>query len=161
MVKMRGVSIKLLIIATCLYPAMAAAQEAAAPVSVSADFSPQRLLVAPPAQDWPSYNGDYSGRRFSALDQITPENVHRLRAEWVFHSTDSSSLEVTPVVAGGVMYVTSANSAYALDARTGLALWSYSRPVSQGLIDDAAAHHNRGVAIWHTRLFMETDNAHL
>ncbi len=125
------------------------------------DFPPERLLVAPPAQDWPSYNGDYTGRRYSALDQIKPENVHRLRAQWVFHSSNSESLEVTPVVVGGVMYVTSANDAFALDARTGRVLWSHIRPLTQGLIDDASAHHNRGVAIWHTRVFMETDNAHL
>jgi len=64
-------------------------------------------------------------------------------------------------VVNGVMYVTSANDAFALDARTGHVLWSHSRPPTQGLIDDASAHHNRGVAVWHTRIFMETDNAHL
>jgi alcohol dehydrogenase (cytochrome c) len=89
------------------------------------DFVPQRLLVEPPAQDWPSYNGDYSGRRYSALDQINPDNVYRLRAQWVFHSTKSEALEVTPVVVGGVMYVTSANDAFALDARTGRVLWNH------------------------------------
>jgi alcohol dehydrogenase (cytochrome c) len=132
-----------------------------APVSAHIDVLPQQLLVAPPAQDWPSYNGDYTGRRYSALDQINPENVHRLRAQWVFHSSTSDAMEVTPVVVGGVMYVTSANDAFALDARTGRVLWRHTRPPSKGLIDDAAGHHNRGVALWHTRLFMETDNAHL
>jgi alcohol dehydrogenase (cytochrome c) len=161
MIGMQDVSIRVLIIAACLGSAFAAAQEREAPVSVRMDFPPQRLLVAPPAQDWPSYNGDYTGRRYSALDQINPDNVHRLRAQWIFHSTNSNSLEVTPVVVGGVMYVTSANDAFALDARTGRVLWSHARPLSQGLVDDAAAHHNRGVAVWHTRLFMETDNAHL
>jgi alcohol dehydrogenase (cytochrome c) len=161
MIKMQGVSIGVLIIAACLGSALAVAQEGAAPVSVNTDFPPSQLLVAPPAQDWPSYNGDYTGRRFSALDQINPDNVHRLRAQWVFHSISSDSLQVTPVVIGGVMYVTSANDAFALDARTGRVLWSHTRPVTEGLVDDAAGHHNRGVAVWHTRLFMETDNAHL
>jgi len=40
-------------------------------------------------------------------------------------------------------------------------LWHYSRPVTEGLIDDASAHHNRGVGLWHSRVYMETDNAHL
>jgi alcohol dehydrogenase (cytochrome c) len=140
---------------------LAAAQEPQSPVSVNADFPPQRLLVAPPAQDWPSYNGDYSGRRYSALDQINRDNVHRLRAQWVFHSSNSDTMEVTPVVVGGVMYVTSGNDAFALDARTGRVIWGHTRPLTEGLVDDAAEHHNRGVALWHTRLFMETDNAHL
>ena len=73
----------------------------------------------------------------------------------------SSDMEVTPVVAGGVMFVTAANDAYALDARTGRTIWHYSRPITEGLIDDASSHHNRGVGLWHSRLFMETDNAHL
>ena len=132
-----------------------------APVSAQIDVPPQQLLVAPPAQDWPSYNGDYTGGRYSALNQINPENVRRLRAEWVFHSRTSDSMEVTPVVVGGVMYVTSANDAFALDARSGHVLWSHTRPPSKGLVDDASAHHNRGVAVWHSRVFMETDNAHL
>ena len=70
-------------------------------------------------------------------------------------------LEATPVVVNGVMYVTSANDAFALDARTGRVLWHYARPVSSGLLDDAAAHHNRGVAVWRNFVYMETDDAHL
>ncbi len=130
------------------------------PLFLEMDFPPQRLSVSPPAQDWPSYNGDYTGRRYSALDQIPPDKVRRLRVQWLFHSTNSESLEVTPVVVDGLMYVTSANDAFALDARTGRVVWSHTRPLSKGLIDDAATHHNRGVAVWHTRVFMETDNAH-
>src|SRR5262249_15845526 len=54
-----------------------------------------------------------------------------------------------------------ANDAFALDARTGRTLWHYSRPVTEGLIDDASQHHNRGVAVWRSRIYMQTDNAHL
>ena len=32
----------------------------------------------PPADSWPSYHGDYSGRRHSRLTQITPQNVQSL-----------------------------------------------------------------------------------
>src|ERR1035438_9478433 len=108
----------------------------------------QDLLVSPVAENWPSYNGDYTGRRYSSLRQITKENVRRLRAAWVFHPGNSQRLEATPVVVRGVMYLTSANDVFALDARTGRSLWHYSRPISSGLLDDAAAHKNRGVAVW-------------
>ncbi|MGH9757213.1 MAG: PQQ-binding-like beta-propeller repeat protein, partial [Candidatus Acidiferrales bacterium] len=54
-----------------------------------------------------------------------------------------------------------ANDAYAIDARTGQQIWHYTRPVSEGLIDDASQHHNRGVGLWHSHVFIETDNAHL
>jgi alcohol dehydrogenase (cytochrome c) len=136
-------------------------EDGSGPVTARVDVDARDLLVTPPQQNWPSYNGDYSGRRYTALDQINPQNVRRLRAQWVFHSPNSDSMEVTPVVVNGVMYVTSGNDAFALDARTGRVLWHYARPLTEGLIDDAAAHHNRGVAVWHTRVYMETDNAHL
>ncbi|HVO57011.1 MAG TPA: PQQ-dependent dehydrogenase, methanol/ethanol family [Dongiaceae bacterium] len=131
------------------------------PVSARMDVAPESLLVQPARENWPSYNGDYSGRRFSDLRQINKDNVTQLRAAWVFHSQNSSALEVTPVAYEGMLFVTSANDAFALDAQTGRVLWHYSRPVTQGLIDDASEHHNRGVAIWHSRVFLQTDNAHL
>jgi alcohol dehydrogenase (cytochrome c) len=119
------------------------------------------LNAKPTADNWLSYHGDYTGRRYSNLGQITPENVGQLRAQWVFHAPNSNHLEATPVVVDGLMLMTSANDAFALDARTGRIVWHYSRPVTQGLVDDASAHHNRGVGVWHSRVYMETDNAHL
>lgn len=111
--------------------------------------------------DWPTYNGDYTGRRYSGLTQITPVNVGQLHAAWVFHSRNAGTLEVTPVVKDGVMYITASNDAYALNAEDGQLLWHYSRPITDGLIDDASGHISRGVALWGSRLYMETDNAHL
>src|SRR6202023_2282646 len=111
--------------------------------------------------NWPSYNGDYTGRRFSGLTQITPQNVEHLQAQWVFHTKTPGVLEATPVVVNGIMYVTGSNDAFALNAQSGEVLWHYSRPISSGLIDDASGHINRGVAISGNRLYMETDNAHL
>ena len=72
-----------------------------------------------------------------------------------------TGLEVTPVVADGVMYVTSVNEAFALDARSGREIWHYSRPRSQGLAGDAAGGINRGAALLGERVFLVTDNAHL
>jgi len=130
-------------------------------VTARIDVQPSQLLGTPVSQNWMSYNGDYTGRRYSALREISSANVSQLRAQWVFHAPNSNRLEVTPVVVDGIMFVTAANDAYALDAQTGRVIWHYSRPVTEGLIDDASQHHNRGVGIWHTRIYMETDNAHL
>ncbi|RZU43056.1 pyrroloquinoline quinone-dependent dehydrogenase [Edaphobacter modestus] len=112
-------------------------------------------------ENWPSYNGDYTGRRYSSLKEVTPRNAAQLQAQWVFHSRNAGILEATPLVVDGIMYMTGSNDAYALDATTGKVLWHHARPVTQGLIDDASGHINRGVAILGTRLYMETDNAHL
>src|SRR5450755_4984725 len=119
------------------------------------------LLASPVGTNWTSYNGDYTGRRYSTLREINTANVHQLRAAWVFHPGNSQNLETTPVVVRGVVFVTSANDVFALDARTGRQLWHYHRPVSSGLLDDAASHKNRGVAIWRNSVFIETDDAHL
>jgi alcohol dehydrogenase (cytochrome c) len=127
----------------------------------NADVRNEELLVSPPGANWNSYNGDYSGRRYSSLSQINGKNVSRLRPEWVFHVRNTSRLEVTPVVVNGLMFVTAANDAFALDASTGRAVWHHALPISEGLIDDASSHINRGVAVWRNRVYMETDNAHL
>jgi alcohol dehydrogenase (cytochrome c) len=112
-------------------------------------------------ENWVSYNGDYTGRRFSAMDEITPANAAKMVAKWHFKTAGAGVMEVTPVVVAGVMFVTRSNDAWALDAKTGKLLWHHTRPISQGLIDDAARHINRGVAVLGTRLYQETDNAHL
>src|SRR3989449_127972 len=130
-------------------------------VSTSIHVTSEALAAHPVGANWLSYNGDYTGRRFSSLEQITRKNVEQLRAQWVFHVSNSNSMEVTPVVLDGLMFITSANDAFALDAQTGRSIWHYSRPITEGLIDDASQHHNRGVALWRNRVFLETDNAHL
>src|SRR3954471_18672266 len=131
------------------------------PISAMIDVRPEHLLAAPTAENWTSYNGDYTGRRFTSLSQITADNVGQLRAQWVFHVRESTGLENTPTVVDGVMFVSSGNDAYALDARTGRTIWHYARPITEGLVDDASMHHSRGVAVWRTRAYIQTDNAHL
>jgi alcohol dehydrogenase (cytochrome c) len=150
-----------LIASVLLSLAMNAGDGRAPSVSTTIDVRSEDLLVQPPAHNWPSYSGDYSGRRYTSLGEIQSANVSALRAEWVFHAPNTARLEVTPVVINGMMFVTAANDATALDARTGRVVWRHSRPVSEGLIDDASGHINRGVAVWRNRVYMETDNAHL
>jgi alcohol dehydrogenase (cytochrome c) len=144
-----------------LFLSPATGQKGQAPVVADVNVSADDLRAQPPSANWTSYNGDYTGRRFSALHEITSANVTQLRASWIFHLSNSERLEVTPVVVNGVMYVTSSNDAFALDARTGRVLWHHQRAVSAGLLDDAAAHKNRGVAVWRNFVYMETDDAHL
>jgi alcohol dehydrogenase (cytochrome c) len=146
-----------------LHNAPAALSQSASSANSLGDInvSQRDLLSTTLGENWPSYNGDYTGRRYSSLTQVTPENAHLLRAQWVFHSRNAGILEVTPVVVAGIMFVTGSNDAYAVDAATGKILWHHARAVTEGLIDDASGHINRGVAILGTRIYMETDNAHL
>jgi alcohol dehydrogenase (cytochrome c) len=125
------------------------------------DVHSSDLLNTVVRDNWPSYNGDYTGRRYSSLTQVNAKNAHELRAQWIFHSRNAGILEGTPEVVNGIMFFTGSNDAYALDAATGKVLWHHERAVSEGLVDDASGHINRGVAILGTRVYMETDNAHL
>jgi PQQ-dependent dehydrogenase (methanol/ethanol family) len=127
------------------------------PTSGGIEFS--RLLQPKPG-DWLSYNGNLNGNRYSELNQINTANVSRLTLKWLF-PIPKIGLEVTPIVADGIMYVTGPNQAYALDALTGRGIWQYSRPITPGLSGDALLGTNRGVAILGDKVFMVTDNAHL
>jgi alcohol dehydrogenase (cytochrome c) len=111
--------------------------------------------------DWPSYNGETAGSRYSSLTQINKGNAAKLAPKWIFSLPNTSRLQVTPVVVGGVMYVTSANECYALDAGSGREIWHYQRPRTKGLVGNAAGGVNRGVGVAGDRVFMVTDHAHL
>jgi alcohol dehydrogenase (cytochrome c) len=132
-----------------------------APMSVLLPASPDSVVATPKLGEWPTYNGNLSGNRHSALRQINTGNLTGLAPKWMFPIAASRNLEVTPVVANGVMYVTAANQAWALDARSGRQIWHYSRPLTKGVIGDAGSAINRGVALLSDKVFMVTDHAHL
>ena len=79
----------------------------------------------------------------------------------MFPIANARHLEGTPIVVDGTMFVTTANEAYALDARTGRPIWHFARPLTPGVIGDASGAINRGVAVLGDRVFMVTDHAHL
>ena len=121
-------------------------------------------IAHPRPGEWPTYNGNVSGNRFSPLREIDTSNVAQLTPRWSFTLPGvHRPLEDTPQVVDGIMYVTGSNECFALDARTGRLIWHYSRPRTKDLVPtgDAAYGINRGVAIRGDRVFMVTDNAHL
>jgi alcohol dehydrogenase (cytochrome c) len=111
--------------------------------------------------DWPTYNGDLNGNRYTRLTQIDKSNVSHLIPKWTFPFPGAAFLEMTPLVVEGIMYVTSGNECYALDAGNGRVLWHFKRPRTKGVTGGGAAGINRGVAWAGDRLFIVTDNAHL
>ena len=121
----------------------------------------ERYRAVTSGQEWPTYHGTLAGNRFSALDQVTAANVHRLAPRWIFSMSGAERLQTTPVVVGGVMYVTNVNEVVALDAGSGRRIWRFQTPRTRGLAGDAAAGINRGVAVAGDRVFMATDHAHL
>ena len=96
----------------------------------------------------------YDGWGYSPLDQITPDNVSRLRPVWVFSTNDGKPHESAPLVNNGVMFVTSpANQVLAIDVKSGNLLWRYkpSRPAgsSSVIFNDT----NRGVALYEDKVY--------
>jgi alcohol dehydrogenase (cytochrome c) len=118
-----------------------------------------RFREVTPGADWPTYNGGPGGNRYTTLTQIDKSNVDRLGVAWMFTLKDAGQLQVTPVVAGGIMYVAGVNECYALDAGSGRQIWHYGRQRTPNL--STGGHANRGAAVAGDRLFMETDNAHI
>src|SRR5947207_10708032 len=122
----------------------------------------ERLVnAAKEPQNWLTYSGDYAGRRFSSLDQITTENVHSVIAKWVYQTAATGKFETTPLVVDGILYATGQDDrAFALDARTGRPMWLYQRQLPSD-IRPCCGRVNRGLAILGDKVFMATLDAHV
>ena len=107
--------------------------------------------------DWPVYNRDYLGQRFSALKQITTANVKHLVPACIFQTGDTGSFEASPVVWHGRLYVTTTHSTFAIDAATCKEIWrhTYTPPGAEGL------PVNRGVALYRGKVLRGTPDGHV
>ncbi len=92
----------------------------------------QQTLLHPPADSWPGYHGDYSGRRHSSIHQITPQNVKNLSLAWAFQTDRTAPIKSSPLLVDGILYFTIPDNVWAVDARSGHEVWHYSSPTSQG-----------------------------
>ena len=131
----------------------------------------------PPRGEWPTHGGTNANARYSSLDQITRDNVGRLRIAWRWTSPDEALMarqpqirtwvnQATPLMIGGVLYVsTSASQVAAIDAISGHTLWVHDpqiwihgRPPNFGFV-------HRGVAYWtdgrDARILIGTGHAYL
>jgi len=112
-------------------------------------------------QNWLTYWGDLNGTHYSGLSSITPANVGSLRSSWAYQF-GATRAETTPLVVDGVMYVTGPrNTAAALDARTGRAIWQYTRRLPSDIHANCTVMTNRGVAILGNSVYMATLDSHL
>lgn len=106
--------------------------------------------------NWLTYSGNYRGWRHTALSSITPQNVSQLQLAWARQLDADASVETTPLVVDGVMYITVPPSdVWALDATDGRVIWKTELPVADNLHVCCAAA-NRGVAILGDRVFVAT-----
>jgi alcohol dehydrogenase (cytochrome c) len=131
-----------------------------APPGVSAE---QLLATEKHPEDWLTYNGNLAGHRYSLLKQIDAHNVSKLRVAWVSQLRPSTKpLSATPIVVGGVMFVTEApDGVVALDALSGRTLWRFRRPIDPSKLPLCCGAFNRGVAVLGNRVFVATLDAAL
>ena len=129
---------------------------------VGASSSPAALTTAQPGgmssgSEWPSYNGGYDATRFSSLTQISTSNVASLAEVARFRLPETTAFQSGPVLIDGTLYVTTATSTYAIDARTGEQRWVHHfEPKSLGIGTPV-----RGVGYEDGRLFRGTPDGHL
>jgi alcohol dehydrogenase (cytochrome c) len=135
---------------------------ACAAIATHAQVTFDRLAnSAKEPQNWMTYSGDYSGKRFSALDQINTSNAHNLSAKWVYQTGATGKWEATPLVVDGILYDTAQDDrAFALDARSGRPIWMYQRQLPSD-IRPCCGRVNRGMAILGDKVFLATLDAHL
>jgi PQQ-dependent dehydrogenase (methanol/ethanol family) len=120
-------------------------------------------LRSPPPTEWLNHGRTYDNQRFSPLTQVTRTNVRQLVPVAVYQMNvqRADGLEATPIVAGGVMYVTTShNGVLAFDLRTHQRHWQYNYergPQSSFCCGPV----NRGVAIAGDKVFMATLDARL
>jgi alcohol dehydrogenase (cytochrome c) len=155
--------------AVLLAAAVTAAQEtqgaksttgAGVPKSISVS---QQQLTGADAQgaNWLHTNGGYAQTRYYPGSQIDAGNVKRLRPAFVVQTEVLESMETAPIVADGVMYLTTSyNHVYAVDAATGKEYWHYKHKMGP-VTTFCCGPNNRGVAISGNRLFMGTLDARL
>jgi alcohol dehydrogenase (cytochrome c) len=128
----------------------------ASPNAMIAQGVDEQMLLHPPASSWPSYHGDYSGKRHSALTQITPQNVKSLTLAWAFQTDQAAQIKSSPLLVDGILYFTVPENVWAVDARSGHQIWHYTYPLSPG------THiGHRGVAMYKNHLFFTTPDSRL
>jgi acido-empty-quinoprotein group A len=135
---------------------------------LDASLSAQRVVLDPntigkaPVTNWPTFNGDYSGERYSPVTQIGPANLNQLAPQWVYRIAQVGAqrgapapvIKCTPLEVNGVIYITIPDHLWARSARTGKELWHYDWVDHGGHLVG-----QRGVGIWNrTVFFLTPDN---
>jgi alcohol dehydrogenase (cytochrome c) len=178
---MRPIHTLLLATSICLLPATGAAQ-----------MLDPSLLLKPLGDSWPTYNGDYTGKRYSSLTQINQSTVKNLTLAWASRLTagpgsqggrggrfggggaptivggegtgdvnttgfgGGTSVKASILEVNGILYVSTPDNAWAVDAREGRELWHYFWKTRGG------THiGNRGLGMWGDWLYMETPDDYL
>lgn len=109
--------------------------------------------------DWPTYDRDYSGDRYSPLDEINSENLTKLQPICTYDSGVKTSFETGPVVVSGTLYFTTLDATFAIDAETCTLRWKHTEPLSEAQRKGLGV--NRGVAAAEGKVFHGYDDGNV
>jgi len=109
--------------------------------------------------DWATYDRDYSGDRYSPLDEINSENLTKLQPICTYDSGVKTSFETGPVVVSGTLYFTTLDATFAIDAETCTLRWKHTEPLSQAQRKGLGV--NRGVAAAEGKVFRGYDDGNV
>jgi len=113
------------------------------------------------AKNFLATNGDYNQRRFYPAKQLNTKNVKDLHVAWIFQTDVRESMETSPIIVNGVMYVTTSfDHLYALNAQTGEMLWHYKHDMGPITVY-CCGPNNRGAAVYGDKVYLATLDAKL
>lgn len=139
------------------------------------------MLTKAPTDTWPTYHGDYSGKRYSTLAQINRSNVGNLTLAWMYRTnalaegtnvggawkqgdptfwgvpTNNYRIDSSPLMVDGVLFFTAVDRVWSINARTGKEIWEYHWKTTGGHTYDG----DRGVGMYHSWLYVETSDCYL
>ncbi len=130
--------------------------------SAAGDVTEKRVLAeSSQGENWFLKGGNFRGEHFSPLNEINDKNVNNLGLAWVSELPVPDGIAATPIVVDGVIYLSGAYSVvFAIDASNGSTLWMFDPGLRARLAQDPsmswAARANRGVAVWHNRVYVTT-----
>ncbi len=138
-------------------------QEAVQKPHSNAGISPAPVSVVAPDTEWSKHGLGDDEQRFSALGQISADNIGKLGLAWSFDIKTKRGIQATPLMVDGVLYVSGSWSmVYALDAKTGALKWFYDPEVPRStLAKGCCGAVNRGVAFANGKVFVGTYDGRL
>src|ERR1043165_1766459 len=145
-------------------PASPTAQQGLASAS-AAKAIPAQVASPPDDGNWTMPGKDYASTRFSALSQVTPQNVGKLQVAFTFSTGTTEGFEAPPLVVDNTMYVIAPwpNNVFALDlTKPGApAKWTYEpKPAAAAKGVACCGPVNRGAFYSDGKLFMNLLDGH-
>lgn len=145
--------------------ALPASTALAEPVTAAGNVTQERVLAESSVGDnWLVKGGSFNQQQFSPLRQITDKNVPALGLAWLTEIDSPMGLASEPIVVDGVVYLSLPRSiVYAIDASSGVVIWKFDPKVRLDISvgSSYAARVNRGVAVWHHKVYVATGDCRL